>query len=156
MTDLQRVIAFEVPREKALEAEKALRRAGAEGYECFVLWTGIVQEGVFRARTTRVPEQTGYRLNEGVCVRVEAPALHRLNVDLFDAGEQLAIQAHTHPGLAYHSATDDAFPIATQLGALSLVVPDFAMRGLLPPDVALYRLYERGWVDVDTSILRLS
>lgn len=36
------------------------------------------------------------------------------------------VQVHTHPGLAFHSATDDAFPIVHSVGFLSLVIPNFA------------------------------
>lgn len=35
-------------------------------------------------------------------------------------------QIHTHPGCAFHSATDDKWPIVSQPGFLSLVIPDFA------------------------------
>jgi hypothetical protein len=44
------------------------------------------------------------------------------------AKEELGIrvQCHTHPGAAYHSATDDAVPILKTPGFLSFVVPRFA------------------------------
>jgi hypothetical protein len=35
-------------------------------------------------------------------------------------------QVHTHPGRAFHSATDDEWPIVSQPGFLSIVIPDFA------------------------------
>jgi hypothetical protein len=43
------------------------------------------------------------------------------------AGENLGvrIQVHTHPGEAFHSPTDDAFPIIHTAGFLSLVIPIF-------------------------------
>jgi hypothetical protein len=37
------------------------------------------------------------------------------------------IQVHTHPGEAFHSPTDDAFPIIHTVGFLSLVIPNFAL-----------------------------
>lgn len=36
------------------------------------------------------------------------------------------VQVHTHPGAAFHSTTDDRFPIIHSVGFLSLVIPDFA------------------------------
>jgi len=36
------------------------------------------------------------------------------------------VQIHTHPGKAFHSPTDDKWPIVAQVGFLSLVIPDFA------------------------------
>ena len=90
------------------------------------------------------PKQTAYRLASGLCVRVEADELHRLNVWLYENAERLAIQVHSHPTEAFHSDTDDNYPIVTTLGGLSLVVPDFARYGVRGPETALYRFVERG------------
>ena len=43
------------------------------------------------------PKQTAYRLAGGLCVRVEADELHRLNVWLYEHAERLAIQVHSPP-----------------------------------------------------------
>lgn len=37
------------------------------------------------------------------------------------------VQVHTHPREAFHSPTDDAFPIIHKPGFLSLVIPNFAL-----------------------------
>ena len=78
-------------------------------------------------------------------MRVEADELHRLNVWLYESAERLAIQVHSHPTEAFHSDTDDTYPIVTTLGGLSLVVPDFARYGVRGPETALYRLSSAGW-----------
>jgi len=78
-------------------------------------------------------------------VRVEGDELHRLNVWLFEHHEQLAAQVHSHPTEAYHSETDDTYPIVTVRGGLSLVVPDFGRSGLRGKGVASYRLGISGW-----------
>jgi hypothetical protein len=36
-------------------------------------------------------------------------------------------QIHTHPAEAFHSATDDEWPIVSQAGFISVVIPDFAL-----------------------------
>lgn len=38
----------------------------------------------------------------------------------------IRVQVHTHPGRAFHSPTDDAWPIVHTPGFLSFVIPDFA------------------------------
>lgn len=38
----------------------------------------------------------------------------------------IRVQIHTHPASAYHSGTDDAYPIIHRPGFLSLVIPNFA------------------------------
>jgi hypothetical protein len=78
-------------------------------------------------------------------VRVEGDELHRLNVWLFENHEELAAQVHSHPTEAYHSGTDDTYPIVTMRGGLSVVVPDFARAGLRGDGVANYRLGKSGW-----------
>lgn len=52
--------------------------------------------------------------------------LTRFWLDTARDGLSVRVQIHTHPGPAYHSATDDAFPIVHSPGFLSLVIPNFA------------------------------
>lgn len=40
----------------------------------------------------------------------------------------IAAQVHSHPFEAFHSKADDAWAIVRHLDALSLVVPDFALK----------------------------
>lgn len=39
----------------------------------------------------------------------------------------IRVQVHTHPEEAFHSETDDAFPIIHKPGFLSLVIPNFGL-----------------------------
>jgi hypothetical protein len=47
--------------------------------------------------------------------------------ELADADLGVRVQVHTHPRQAFHSPTDDAFPLIHTPGFLSLVIPDFAL-----------------------------
>lgn len=128
----------------SLEAtEEALREAGRHGHERFVLWTGAAASGMFRVATTHVPDQVSYSTDHGCGVRVEADALHRLNVWLYEHGAELGVQVHSHPTDAYHSDTDDAYPIVTTEGGVSIVVADFCAQEIIAPTTVAYRL-ERG------------
>lgn len=140
--------AFRVPRTKIVETEEALRAAGADGYEVFVLWSGRLDGGSFEVRTLHVPQQSSYRLDTGLLVRVEGDALHRLNTWLYEHDELLGVQVHAHPTDAYHSDTDNTYPIVTTIGALSIVAADFAAHGLLNEATAAYRLTKTGWDDL--------
>jgi len=40
---------------------------------------------------------------------------------------KVLVQLHTHPGVAFHSRTDDEWPIVTQNGFVSIVFPDFGI-----------------------------
>lgn len=145
---VEHIRVFRVPRKVIADTTEALQNAGSEGYELFVLWSGTRERSTFTVRTTHVPEQTSYRTENGLLVKVTGDALHKLNVWLYQNGESLAAQVHAHPTDAFHSDTDDTFPIVTALGGLSIVAADFARHGLLTRESAAYRLTADGWVHI--------
>lgn len=147
------VTTFVVGRDVVTRTEEALQRAGHDGYELFVLWSGLIVDDRFIVVTPHVPKQTSYRLESGLCVRVEGPELHKLNVWLFDADEMLGVQVHAHPTDAFHSDTDDAYPIVATLGGLSIVAPDFCTRGLFTAGTASYRLDDKGWIEQHADVV---
>lgn len=151
MTTLETITKFVVPGAVIRDTDNQLRAAGHSRSECFVLWSGVRDHDSFYIRTGHVPKQTGYRFSGGLCVRVEGDELHRLNVWLFDHHEELAVQVHSHPTEAYHSETDDTYPIVTMRGGLSLVVPNFARTGLRGPGVASFRLGLSGWTELSEN-----
>ena len=57
----------------------------------------------------------------------------------------IGVQVHSHPTDAYHSETDDTYPIATLEGSLSIVLPFFGRDGWESKDIAVYRLGRTGW-----------
>jgi hypothetical protein len=132
----------------ATDTEDQLRRAGGEGFELFVVWSGVVDGDRFMVRNGHVPRQTSAKTKNGLMVRVDGAALHKLNVWLYEHGETLGAQVHAHPDDAYHSGTDDTFPIVTMAGGLSLVVPEFCRGGLLSGSAA-FRLDATGWTASD-------
>lgn len=142
---LAEIERFRVPASVIDATDRALREAGRRRAEMFVLWTGHVTGKTFTAATAYVPEQQAHQLSDGLCVTVDGQALHELNRWLYQCRQVLAVQVHTHPTEAYHSSTDDTYPIVTQRGGLSLVVPDFAARGVSGSRTALYRLDTHGW-----------
>jgi hypothetical protein len=48
-------------------------------------------------------------------------------LELGSANMGIRVQVHTHPREAFHSPTDDAFPIIHKPGFLSLVIPNFGL-----------------------------
>ncbi|MGI8413458.1 MAG: Mov34/MPN/PAD-1 family protein [Solirubrobacteraceae bacterium] len=142
---LERVKRYEIPGPVIERTIVSLRQAGKQGFERFVLWSGVIDDDRVVIRTAHVPDQTAYKTTLGLMVRVEGEALHELNHWLYKHRETLAAQVHAHPTDAFHSSTDDAYPIVTVLGGLSIVVPDFARRGFFVRDLEAYRLTESGW-----------
>lgn len=137
-----------VPRSVATETLELLAEAGADGDERMVVW-GVSAAGDRRqltCQTIYVPEQTSIRSEEGVGVLIGGEALRDLNRSLNQRGEVLAVQVHAHPDRAYHSEADDRLAVATTLGALSVVVPEFAAGGIDGVrEWAVFRRMADGW-----------
>ena len=140
MKGLAQVEKVVVPLVYAEAAQAHLREVGGRGLEGFALWTGVLESNIFYVRDVIIPRQRGLRTDLGVCVTVDGDELHRINVWLFERGMTLIAQLHSHPGLAYHSDVDNAYPIITAVGGLSLVVPDFARDPFSLSRCAVYRL----------------
>ena len=143
------VRAFIIPSSILSETIDFLREVGVKGFEGFVLWTGQLSDPhTFRFGHAIVPEQRAMMTESGLLVTVEGKALFEVNKAAHTHNEILAAQIHSHPTDAYHSSTDDAFPLVTLVGALSVVVPNFGKNALRDIDLwAWYRLSKRGkWV----------
>jgi hypothetical protein len=97
-----------------------LRRCGRGRRECQVLWTSAWKSP--EAITGVVHPE--HRAHAGGFV-VDGAWLNCLWLDLSRRGEGIRLQVHSHPTLAFHSATDDGYPIVHTPGFLSLVIPDF-------------------------------
>jgi len=121
-----------------------------DGFEGFVLWAGeLTDERSFRFLSAIIPDQEAMMTKNGLLVTVSGEALFEVNKAVHERKEILGAQVHTHPTNAYHSSTDDAFPMVTLLGALSVVIPDFAVNA--PKDIeswAWYRLSRKGKWDL--------
>jgi proteasome lid subunit RPN8/RPN11 len=139
-----------VPRHVLEETWALLREPGEQGLEGTVLWPGRVLD----ATTGEVlaayrPTQVAYRSEHGVAVEIPQEALTDLIAALPD-GVHLLARVHTHPGKAYHSRVDDGNMVIGHIGAVSVVVPDFAAG---PPSLdgcSVNRLGADGrWVELD-------
>lgn len=136
-----------VPKHVTLEGHKFLRLMGQQRSEGLVLWVGTVNGTTFDVTDLVIPKQKGVVSDDGVCVIIDTDELRRLNIALYQAKKELIAQLHSHPTEAYHSDTDDEYPIVTTMGGLSFVAPDFASRPFDLRDYATYRLSEKATWD---------
>ena len=149
------IAEFRVRSQVLARTEHSLRAAGRDGYELFVLWTGKARGACFDVTEGHVPKQKSAKTKDGLLVTVEGDALHQLNVWLYENERVLAAQVHAHPTTAFHSDTDDTYPIVTALGGLSVVAADFCRHGLLAPSSAAFRLANTGWIGVPLSTVQV-
>jgi proteasome lid subunit RPN8/RPN11 len=142
LAEVQRLL---VPSSIAQGAHAHLQRVGRRQVEGVALWAGQIDGHDARITTTIIPQQTALRLPTGLIYIVNDEELHRLNVRLYREGLTLVAQLHSHPEDAYHSDTDDTYPIATAVGSISVVVPGFARGTIDTASWAVYRLTAQGW-----------
>lgn len=113
--------ALRVSKQLLTETFGQFRSCGQGRRECQVLWIGpwstpdIVTEIVH-------PRHSG--LGDGFIL--DDAWITVFWVELAERGYGIRAQVHTHPRRAFHSETDDEWPIVHLAGFLSLVVPDFA------------------------------
>ena len=149
---LRGVRRFRIEASAIRETVEAIRSAGQGGYELFVIWSGTRDDNVFTVAKVHIPDQVSYKLDAGLCVRIDGAELHRLNVWLYEAQQVIGVQVHSHPADAYHSETDDTYPVATLDGSLSIVLPFFGRDGWESRDIAAYRLGQHGWVELASPL----
>lgn len=138
-----------VPQTVVESGQAFMQDAGRRGCEGMVLWIGCPADNRFEVRELLIPKQRGIRTPDGVCVVVDGDELHRINVALFRSGQRLIAQLHSHPTHAYHSPMDDAHAVATTVGCVSIVVPNFASSPFSVIGSAVYRLAENGkWIEI--------
>jgi hypothetical protein len=146
---------FRIPIAVLNTTLEVVREAGQQGCEAFVTWGGHVSEDgrTVTFQSCLVPRQTAHTTPRGLLVTVEGLALFELNQALYQRGELLAAQVHSHPQRAYHSDTDDCFSLVTLTGALSVVIPNFGRDDVNRcKDWAFYRLTGPGtWSLLDST-----
>lgn len=98
-----------------------LRVCGGTGRECVAYWTGPLAE------PSIVDEIDHPRHSATVgSYELEPAWLHAFWVQLHRRQREVRVQVHTHASVAFHSYTDDNWPIVHTPGFLSLVIPNFA------------------------------
>lgn len=130
----------------------ALERCGNGRCECVVYWTGP------RDVSSKVDgwEHPAHRRSP-YGYQIEDAWLTAYWFRLAKENRSIRAQIHTHPGEAFHSATDDQWPVVSTVGFISLVVPNFARGSIALSDIWTGVLGKDGtWKHVPTkSILEV-
>ena len=128
-----------------------LREAGRRGTECVVLWFGRREGESIRVQQVYRPIQMSW----ADMFRVPPDSMEAVLSEISSKRLMIAAQVHSHPFEAFHSKADDAWAIVRHVGALSLVVPDFAFKTSLVnfmEDAKLFRLTpENRWREVPSG-----
>jgi hypothetical protein len=99
---------------------RTLQECGRGESECAVFWTGPSTEDAIDGLEHPLHRRSAFGYE------VDDAWLTELWKRLATSQRSVKAQVHTHPGSAFHSATDDKWPIVSQAGFLSIVIPNFA------------------------------
>lgn len=103
------------------EAFAHLRRCGAGRRECVCYMGGLIAVPAVLDRVLHPLHDASARHYE-----VDPEWLDLTARGLAREAREIRLQVHTHGARAYHSILDDAYPVVSVPGFLSLVVPNFA------------------------------
>ena len=104
------------------ETPRILRSLSGGVRESVVLWVGVEATDEALVRRIVVPRQRSTAKRFDVPLRER----HRIIQELAGSGDKLLVQLHTHPRSAFHSCADDRLALPRHIGALSVVIADFA------------------------------
>lgn len=138
---------YRLPQAALAEIFAVVRRCGGGRNECQALWIGPWAEPDVIARVVH-PSHRAH--NAGF--ELEGEWLTRFWIELAGSKSGVRAQVHTHPGRAFHSATDDAWPMVHTPGFLSLVIPCFGLGPIGLDGTFLAELGRDGqWREVDAT-----
>jgi len=134
----------------ALETVSSLRRYGR--VENIVYWSGTSNEA--SGTVHRVIEPNAERGRR--YVHVDPIEVSRVVNDVYEHGEFLIAQLHTHPNDEDHSDVDDCGTISKREGFISLILPFYARFTISAiPNWFGYELHRGAWAPFDVRRIRL-
>jgi hypothetical protein len=115
-------VRYHLAKEMLEETFEHFRKCGHGREECQALWISSWNTPETLSRVIHSKHAAhfgGFVLDDAW--------LNAFWLDLGNTNNGVRVQVHTHPGEAFHSKTDDDFPIIHKPGFLSLVIPNFAL-----------------------------
>jgi hypothetical protein len=138
---------YRVPNSVLSRTFEQFRRCGRGRTECQALWISAWQSPALISEVIH-PKHSSH----GQGFILDSEWLSAFWLDLARRASGIRVQVHTHPGEAFHSPTDDAYPIIHSPRFLSLVVPNFALGPISLSDTYLAEIDDQGrWREVPIS-----
>lgn len=150
---LELIRRVNVPQQIWQETEFCMRKCGAKHNECIVFWLSQqTDEPEISVAAVWHPKH----LATAIGYDVPEDEIHRLHEYLYRERKAVIAQLHTHPGSAFHSPTDDHWPMIHSRGFLSIVVPFLCSNGFdrLAGFFVCRYLGDAQWEDISISNVR--
>lgn len=132
MTDVKKI---HMPKTILNSTFEFLQKYGSEYLESHALWVGQKTNTVFKVSDVWFPKQT----NTPISYEVSEEEEFRINKKLNNENLSVMCQIHTHPGIAFHSNTDDEGSALVLPGSLSVVIPDYGF--IQKDDFSMWEVY---------------
>lgn len=130
-----------------------LQEAGRSRQECVVLWLGRRHETHIEICEVLHPLQNAH----ADMFHLPPASMNKIMEYLRQNRIMIAAQVHSHPKQAFHSPADDMWAIIRHVGAVSIVLPDFALHTTLSTffhDAAFFNLSpENRWIKAPDNVL---
>ena len=131
-----------------------LREAGHRRCECVVLWLGHKDKSSIMIEEIYHPQQ----IAKEDMFHIPHSGMNALYDHLRKNRYMVAAQVHSHPLHAFHSEADNRWAIIRHEGALSLVVPNFAMNITAHNFLDHTKTYifsaKAQWVEISTNMVK--
>ena len=134
-----------LPRRMLEESFHIFRACGANRRECQVYWLSSWDNPLKLVEVVH-PDHS----SSAYGLANKTDWLQSFWTDLANRGLGVRVQVHTHPFEAFHSKTDDAYPLLFDVGFLSLVVPNFGTGPIGFQDAYLAEIQPNGrWSEIE-------
>ncbi|HYD23450.1 MAG TPA: hypothetical protein VEB68_01535 [Croceibacterium sp.] len=138
---------FRLPRRMLEQSFSIFRACGANRRECQVYWASSWTDPNCLTHLFHPRHSAG-----AYGLAINDQWLGEFWSELASRNLGVRVQVHTHPYEAFHSETDDAFPLLFDVGFLSLVIPNFAKGPVGFKDAYLAEIQADGsWAEVPAA-----
>lgn len=138
---------YRIPRRMVDQTFATFRSCGDNQRECQLYWLSPWDNPI---ALTAIAHPRHWSSRYGLSI--ESKWIDQFWNDLANQGLGVRMQVHTHPSDAFHSQTDDTYPLLFDVGFLSLVIPDFAMGPVGFHNAYLTEIQSDGsWKQVDIN-----
>jgi len=136
-----RVSRYLIPFEVLSTTQSYLRKLGLKYLEGIAYWTGVFKESEAIVRGVIFPaDYADVSIGNYAFSSVNLETAFKVGNEIHKRKEYLFLQLHTHPFEAFHSYTDNNYPISHRVGFISIVIPHFARFPM--EDKSMWKVYE--------------
>ena len=125
----QKIREYWIPLQVLDDSQRYLRDFGGKRFEGYMCWSGtLLNESTASVRSCIYPKEYKSSNFRGVHAGLDLLVAFEMGNQAYAKKEFLLVQLHTHGFEAFHSPTDNTYPISHKVGFISIVIPFFARK----------------------------